>query len=61
MRYLALVLLTLTVGGTVAADDCKPDIPNDLELGCVNGTYAVRSISAQQILLFKGTVCGRDA
>ena len=63
MRYLiaaaALVLLTAST-----ATECPPpaaDIPDDLQLRCVGGTWVVVSDAAKQIMVFRGSVCGPEA
>ena len=44
-----LALCALLLAGSASAQ-CKPDIPDDLKLACVNGEIVIVSESAKQIM-----------
>lgn len=63
MRYVAALVALMALGGATSADDCKPaapDIPDDLQLVCHDGTWHAFSRSAQQVMVFRNP-CGPSA
>lgn len=52
MKGAVIMLLVLLTSASAAPEACAPDIPDDLELGCIEGKNAVRSPSAKQVLIF---------